>query len=375
MQPRTSSASGACRKLEIRVFTSLPDAQEVWLNNEHKLAGYVFQSYTWLTTWQLINVRQQPLLVQVIDSAGGTVMLLPLCLRWRYGVRMLTFFSDRVSDYNAPLIDPTFAANVTTAELSELWRRIIAEVPAVDIVSLTSLPEHIEGIPNPLLKLDRPTFTMPAYAATLPRTFELYCRERKPRLISDTARQRRRLAAAGEVKFETLQRSTEVLATIDLVLRQRQRKYGDIYTRKDFKEFWRSLGELPSNITQVHASRLLVGDKIIAAHVGAASRTRFYWLIPGYDQHWARYSPGRILMLDVIKWCIGQKFTTFDLTVGGEEYKSYWCDERMPIYNYRRAVTLNGAAMLRLRPAGDWLRRKLSPLDSGSSTRRNVITR
>ena len=46
---------------------------------------------------------------------------------------------------------------------------------------------------------------------------------------------------------------------------------------------------------------------------------------------WEKYSPGKILLQYLIKWCIENKIEVFDFTIGSENYKKEWCDNELKL--------------------------------------------
>ena len=69
--------------------------------------------------------------------------------------------------------------------------------------------------------------------------------------------------------------------------------------------------------------------------------------VPDFEAgDWARLSVGRILLQCLIEWCIVNRIDSFDLTVGDEEYKRFWADTRLKLYESRYAQTVRGACFL-----------------------------
>jgi CelD/BcsL family acetyltransferase involved in cellulose biosynthesis len=69
--------------------------------------------------------------------------------------------------------------------------------------------------------------------------------------------------------------------------------------------------------------------------------------MPGYEAgKWAPYSAGRALLQSLVEWCIERKIERFDLTVGDEEYKRFWANVRMRLYESRYPRTIRGACFL-----------------------------
>ena len=54
--------------------------------------------------------------------------------------------------------------------------------------------------------------------------------------------------------------------------------------------------------------------------------------MPAHSEDWAKYSPGRILLTELLIWSIEKKLSTFDFTIGAEIYKKVWCDKEEKLY-------------------------------------------
>jgi hypothetical protein len=80
----------------------------------------------------------------------------------------------------------------------------------------------------------------------------------------------------------------------------------------------------------VHISCLQLNGRTLATHWGLVFKRRFYSLMSGYQAGEWRYSVGRLLLENVVEWCISEKINVFDLTVGDESYKFDWTDNEYP---------------------------------------------
>ena len=83
-----------------------------------------------------------------------------------------------------------------------------------------------------------------------------------------------------------------------------------------------------------------MNDEIVATHWGAVYQNRFYYLMPTITNGPLRsYSPGRLLLEDLVEWSIAQRLSLFDVTIGGAEYKRDWCDGEMALFEHLRIAT------------------------------------
>ncbi|HVA49241.1 MAG TPA: GNAT family N-acetyltransferase [Pirellulales bacterium] len=68
-------------------------------------------------------------------------------------------------------------------------------------------------------------------------------------------------------------------------------------------------------------SLLWAGDKLVAAHMGMRAGRVFHYWFPSYDEAYARYSPGLLLLVDILKDAHRLGVERADLGQGGEDYK------------------------------------------------------
>jgi CelD/BcsL family acetyltransferase involved in cellulose biosynthesis len=100
------------------------------------------------------------------------------------------------------------------------------------------------------------------------------------------------------------------------------------------KTGWRDLFALKwgrSLVEQIHANQsesfagmlslLYAGDKLVAGHLGMRSRSVWHYWFPAYDPHFAKYSPGLILLLKMAEHAPQIGLRTIDLGTGLTLYK------------------------------------------------------
>ena len=86
-----------------------------------------------------------------------------------------------------------------------------------------------------------------------------------------------------------------------------------------------------------------MGDVKVTTHVGIVDESTFYYLMPAHEGgEWEKYSPGRLLLLELLKWSINNGLKFFDFTVDGEAYKKDWCNREIDLFEVRLAVSPRG---------------------------------
>jgi CelD/BcsL family acetyltransferase involved in cellulose biosynthesis len=69
-------------------------------------------------------------------------------------------------------------------------------------------------------------------------------------------------------------------------------------------------------------SGLWAGEQLIAVHMGMRSRTVWHYWFPTYDPAFSRYSPGMLLLLEMIKTAQSKNLSRIDLGKGDADYKT-----------------------------------------------------
>lgn len=68
-------------------------------------------------------------------------------------------------------------------------------------------------------------------------------------------------------------------------------------------------------------SSLSAGDTLLAVHLGSSHQGRLGWWVPAYDAQWSKFSPGRLLLEDLLKASHERGDIEFDFLIGDEAYK------------------------------------------------------
>ena len=143
-------------------------------------------------------------------------------------------------------------------------------------------------------------------------------------LIPSTARKRRKLEREqGPVRLVFDQRDG---AALEQVLRWKSDQYrrtgrADRFAHHANRALVHELTERRHAAFGAPLSVLLAGDRIVAAHLGLRSATTLAWWFPVYDPAYARYSPGLVLCLELVRAMADEGLTLLDLGKGDEAYK------------------------------------------------------
>jgi CelD/BcsL family acetyltransferase involved in cellulose biosynthesis len=312
----------------------------------------VFQAREFLETWMRtigLDRRVRPVLAVVVDGDARPVLYLPLAIETKFGVTLLRFMDGGVSDLNVPIMarDRSLAPD----EFAAVWKEILSRLPALDVIDLRKMPDHLNGVRNPLTFLPCDPGHDNGCLMLFSALPEVQGRASVVRTRKKLRRQHRRLSELGDTRFlcnpagDALRRAVDGL--FDLKRMQYMRTWGsDFLAKPGINRFYREISE-PGRLGRVsHVSGLMCGDNLVSAHLGFAGRNRFYYVMPAYDIEYRALAPGYLLLDHLMTQCRDAGYEAFDLGEGEHPYKEKWVTHRVPLRSYQRALTFAGLLYL-----------------------------
>ncbi len=336
--------------LRISRLASFAQAEPAWRRIEEAGDLYVFQTFDWLAAWCETVGRAagiEPVLICVDAGDGEPLLLLPLGRQSLGWVTRLVWLGGVLSDYQAPLLGARWPAAADAALLRQLWIGVMEHAPDCDVIHFERQPETIAGRRNPFVDQPGARGGGTAHAARLDGAWpELYEKRVGRRRRASDRRKRRRLEERGELRLRLARSPQEARAIVETMMAQKRRRYretgaADVFAMPGVADFYRRLAGDPG--AALHAAALEVGGELLAAHCGLVHRGRFYWLMPSYTDGAARrYAPGRLLMQELLRWCVEQGLECFDFTGGDEPYKAEWCNQHLALFDLVQACSWRG---------------------------------
>ena len=281
-----------------------------------------------------------PFIVIAYDAERRPLLLLPLALRHAYGVRSASFMGGKHATFNMALWDRDFAASATQADLDAPDRGDVANDSEADVLALHQQPLRWQDLPNPMALLphqpsanDCPLLTMgPALRPTA--------------LISNSFRRRlkgkeRKLQPLPGYRYHVASTDADIKRLLDWFfrikpLRMAEQKLPNVFAEPGVEDFIRSACTTPlaggGHVIDIHA--LECDEEVIAIFAGVADGHRFSMMFNTYTMSAnSRYSPGLILMRDIIDHYAGQGYRALDLGIGSDDYKRLFCKGDEPIFD------------------------------------------
>jgi len=342
--------------LHLELYESFtPELKRTWKKFEKLAFSTPFQSYEWLFHWYsfvgepFLSIKPQVILLW----KGKTLLaIFPFGISRSYGIKVLKWLGGYQADYMGPLLSRKWV-DVDFKKVKDLMNTTISRY---DVMHLEKQKQIIGNIKNPFLSNFPSYKNLDTYKVRLEESWELHSNKKvKKKIRLDSLRQYRRLSKIGKIKFMIAQDSHDKKIIIESMISQKSRRYKEIgawnmFKIPEYQNLYMGLIDISENQFNLHCSALLVGDKIVATHVGIYNNEVFYYLMPSYESGgWEKYSPGRLLLERLLEWSINNKLKWFDFTCGGEEYKKNWCDIKSELYETFKAKSAFGILYLSIR--------------------------
>jgi CelD/BcsL family acetyltransferase involved in cellulose biosynthesis len=344
--------SKASRVASVDILGDLSQAETIWRRLEDQQHfSTPYQRFDFLSPWQrLVGEREnlRPFIVIAYDIERRPLLLLPLALRQARGIRIACFMGGKHATFNMALWDRDFAADATRVDLDALISAIRARSEA-DVLAFSQQPRSWRDLRNPMALLpnqvsanDCPLMTI---APEAPPTA----------WISNSFRRRlkgkeRKLKMLPGYRYRVAATDAEIGRLLDAFfrikpLRMADQKLPNVFADPGVEDFIRGVCTMPlaggGHVIDVHA--LECDDEIIAIFAGVADGHRFSMMFNTYTMSDnSRYSPGLILVRNIVDHYAERGYRALDLGVGSDSYKRLFCKSDESIFDSFIPLSLRG---------------------------------
>ncbi len=336
----------------VDILHDLVQAEAIWrsLQDRHQFST-AYQRFEFLGAWQRqVGQREglSPFIVVAHDAERRPLLLLPLTLRYAHGVRTACFMGGKHATFNMALWDREFAATATADDLDALISGIRAQSGA-DVLELTQQPLRWQGFPNPMALLpnqpsanDCPLLTIAPEEPPTARISHSFRRRLKGK--------ERKLQALPGYRYRVAETGIEIARMLDAFfrvkpLRMAEQKLPNVFAGPGVEDFIRAacMAELADGGHAIDIHALECDDEVIALFAGVADGHRFSMMFNTYTMSDnSRYSPGLILMRNIVDHYAERGYRALDLGIGSDDYKRLFCKDDEPIFDSFIPLTLRG---------------------------------
>jgi CelD/BcsL family acetyltransferase involved in cellulose biosynthesis len=342
---RTAQAghrSKTSRIAAVDILSNLGKAEAIWRELERRhLTHTPYQRFDFLAAWhRQVGTHEgyTPFIAIAHDAERRPLALLPLGCHRSYGINIASFMGGKHSTFNMALWDRDFAATAGEADMAELMAGIAGHANA-DVLALHRQPKSWREMPNPLALLphqpsanDCPLLVIEAGGEPASRISNSFRRRLKGK---------QRKLQPQPVRYYVATEDAEITRLLDWFfqvkpLRMAEQKLPNVFADPGAEDFVRDacLARLEGGGRAIDIHALECDEEVIAIFAGVADGHRFSMMFNTYTMSGnARYSPGLILMRDIIDHYAALGYRALDLGIGSDDYKRLFCKSDEPIFD------------------------------------------
>lgn len=290
----------------------------------------VFQTYEWFESWWKNYGKKNRLVFLLAYQDEQLVAFAPLMLTSHpYGQKVLHFIGDMNADYCDFVINGNHMQVIAGfveflySGIVDWTSMLLLNLPGQSTtLSCLQTVCHENGY-NIDIKLPVSTPT-------------LYIRNHEDEALAlvnkySVKRHLRKLEKIGKLEFVNLHNKQDILAHIDLFFHQhmerfRLKKQASQFVDSTNRAFYLDLVANFDHCGCLVFSMLLLDGKPIACHLGFEYNDKLIWYKPAFDPAYKNFSPGTLMLKNLVEYTVEAGYSELDFTVGDEFFKSRFCN-------------------------------------------------
>ncbi len=311
-----------------------------------------FQSYDYLKKFSLENKSEIKIIA--ISKNEKLIAILPLEIKKYFFFKVLQWIGTHRSDLCNPILIKNFDNFVDKKNFKLLWNDILESIGDYDLIFLNNQIEKIGESFNPFTQhLESVKFSK-IYQILLPDNFEEYLEDQKHKdkkkyyEIHRTLLKAEKLKKNFNVSFH-VEKFPENKVNFREIIKNKIKQLNSKKIRNNLDENFIKLFDylIKNNNSKFLLIDLNVENKNISSCFGILLNDVFYYYIPMIvSNDYNNYKPGKILILNIIDWCIKNKVKIFDFGLGDEKYKENFSNQSLALYRFTKHKSFLGKILL-----------------------------
>jgi CelD/BcsL family acetyltransferase involved in cellulose biosynthesis len=327
--------------LRVEKLTTLDEFRAIYDGKDAQVAlrtNNIFLSFLWMSEWWQVYGFDYQMHVLVVRDEIRLIGVLPLVLqKTGRGVRYLNFMG--AGELTPDDLDILSIPERRMEVLQALAAYLHNTQSEWDVIELDKLPagsltvEELEarfracGLVTDLMDAAR------CYSTVLPASFDEYL-SRLSRSTRHNLERRKRNFETDHPGAEFIQAKTpeQIDRALEALVRLHQARwtkkgYPGAFASKRFYEFHRAIMLQALHAGLLNLYYLQTGAEIIAVEYLFRVGDVVQDYLGGYNEDWAKYSLGNLMVAFSIRMSIDNNVSIFDLLEGDEAYKDDWATE------------------------------------------------
>ena len=301
----------------------------------------IFQSYEWNYSWYKYNNFKKNLRIFLIYEEDKPIAIFPFIIERFLLFKFVKWIGYDLSDYLGPIFNKNY--NFQKENFNFIWKEILELLKGEsDLIILDKLIDKKNYFENPMVKfLDCKKHDI-TYGINLSNWENLV--KEKSRALQKYRWSKKKISEFGNLVFEkNISNIEEKKRAISLIInwKKKMKKNKNIIFSNSFNESF--YNEILKN-KDTHLAGLKLNNEFIAISFGIKYENNYLYLVPAYyaKNEILKYSPGKILMIELIKYLSEKKINYFDFGSGAEVYKTEWKNHDIEVMNYIKQSSFFG---------------------------------
>jgi CelD/BcsL family acetyltransferase involved in cellulose biosynthesis len=324
--------------VDIQTISSEEQARALfddWRALQLRVGRSLFTDPAFFAAWWDTHGRSsgRRLHVTIGRDQGRLVALAPLVVVRRFGFRFLEWAGANVFDYGDTLLDDRVGGE-------PLWRAIRSS-RQYDVAFIRGVHAGLDCY-NALTHFGYPAKRNTVYHVEMVwASGEAWMAEALSRPSRQLLRRKQRqIERRGEFGFRVHRSGPAPRAVLEALVQQKSAwasRHGESGLFDDplrAASLLQRMAEIASQLGSLHLSWLCCDEDIVAVHLGFVYRNVLHYYMPSYDPNWGQYSPGSLLIVYLIKWCIENGISVLDFMRGDDLYKQAYANARTELTDF-----------------------------------------
>lgn len=233
-----------------------------------------------------------------------------------------TFAARERSDYADILLHESLTDIEASSAITAIFRTLLKENNSITKIRLNRVPQHSRFF---LLCRNLKGFYCCVTNTTPAPRMDISFAEQALKKKS-LVRHEKGLHKIGCVTVSTESENDKIQVHLDEFFEQHVERWSgtdspSLFTEMKNRSFYRKIVEQMNEYGFVRFTRVLLNDKMVAAHFGFNYDGTYTWYKPTFSLALAKKSPGEVLLKQLIQLAAEEKCDVFDFTIGNEQFK------------------------------------------------------
>jgi CelD/BcsL family acetyltransferase involved in cellulose biosynthesis len=317
----------------------------------------VFQTFNWCWHWcnyflASDGVEKTSLAIVTGRSNGRLVMVWPLVLEIKGGLKQISWLGDPVSQYGDVIVEDGV---VKSGDLAAAWAYLKTELTP-DLARLRKVrgDANVQAIFTTSSAIATERLEAPYLNLASAKSFDDYEQRHSPRARRNRKRLTRRFSERGGMEFIRVREGAQSRNLVRKAIELKQAWLTDralvspALSDPRTMKFFQAAAEGNTRPVGCVVSALKSNGEVTALEVAFACKGHLAMHIIVYNLAYEKAGAGVIQLEKSIRDAFNEGIHTYDLLAPSADYKLDWADDVMEVADWALPISLKGQAFARL---------------------------